>query len=42
VEIEAVKKTQTEGILENEILGNRTGATNANITNRRWKTESQA
>jgi hypothetical protein len=34
VEIEAIKKTQTNGILEMENLGKRTGPTDANITNR--------
>jgi hypothetical protein len=34
VQIEAKKKTQTEGILEMENLGKRTGTTDASITNR--------
>jgi len=34
MEIEAIKKPQTEGILETENLGKRTGATDANISNR--------
>ena len=34
VEIEAIKKTQTEDILGLEILGKRTGSTDASITNR--------
>jgi len=34
VEIEAVNKTQTEGILEMENLGTRTGTTVVSITNR--------
>ena len=34
VQIEAKKKTQTEGILEMENLGKRTGFTNTSITNR--------
>ena len=46
VEREAIKKTQTEEILEMENLGMRTGTTDANITimdrHRRWKREFQA
>jgi hypothetical protein len=34
MEIEAIKKTQTEGILEIENLEKRTGRTYATITNR--------
>ena len=34
VEIEEIKKTQTEGILEMENLGKRTGTTDTSITNR--------
>jgi hypothetical protein len=34
MEIEAIKKTQTEGILEIENLGKRTGTTDASITSR--------
>ena len=34
MEIEAIKKTQTEEILEMENLGKRTGTTDASITNR--------
>ena len=33
VEIEAIKKTQTEGILEIENVGQRTGTTDTRITN---------
>ena len=33
-EIETIKKTQTEGILEMENLGKQTGTTDAGITNR--------
>jgi hypothetical protein len=32
-----MRKTETEGILEIENVGKRTGATDANFTNRRWK-----
>ena len=34
IEIEAIKKTYTEGILEMENLGKRTGTTDTSITNR--------
>jgi hypothetical protein len=34
IEIEAIKKTLTEGILDMENLGNRTGTRHASITNR--------
>ena len=34
VGVEAIKKTQTEGILEMENIGKRTGFTNTSITNR--------
>jgi hypothetical protein len=34
MEIEAIKKTQTEGILEKEDIGKLTGTTNKNIVNR--------
>ena len=34
IEIEAIKKTQTKGILEMENLGKGTGATDISITNR--------
>ena len=34
MERESIKKTQTEGNLEMENLGKRTGATDASITNR--------
>ena len=44
VEIEVIKKTQAEEILEMENLGKKTGTTDASITKeyRRWKRESQA
>lgn len=44
MEIEAMKETKSEGILEMENLGKRTGATDASISTeyRRWKRESQA
>jgi hypothetical protein len=44
VEREAIKKTQTEEILEMENLGMRTGTTNVSITReyRRWETISDA
>ena len=42
-EIEAIKKTQNEGILEMENLGKRTRTTDSSITNRTQETEeSQA
>jgi len=41
VEIETIKKTQTEEILEIENLGKRTGTTNVSI-NYGWKRKSQA
>jgi hypothetical protein len=43
IEIEAIKRTQTEGILEMENLKKRTGTIGAIITNRykSWKRESQ-
>ena len=42
MEIEAVKKTQTEGILEIGSLGNRTGTTEASpIEYKKLKRESQ-
>jgi hypothetical protein len=34
MEIEAIKKTQTEAILEMENIGKRTGTTDISITNR--------
>ena len=34
MEIEAIKKTQTEGILEMENLGKRIGTTDTNMANR--------
>ena len=34
IEIEAIKKTQTEGIQEIENLGEQTGTTDASISNR--------
>ena len=34
MEIEAIKKTKTETIMETEILGKRTGTTDISITNR--------
>lgn len=33
MEVEAIKKTQTDGILEMKNLGKRTGTTDASITN---------
>ena len=39
MEIESIKKTQTEGILEMKNLGKRTGTTDASITNRIQETE---
>ena len=40
MEIEAIKKTQTEGILEMENLGKRTGTTDASITGE-WKNKGR-
>jgi predicted transcriptional regulator len=39
VEIEAIKKTQTEGILEMKNLGKRTETTDASITKRMQEME---
>jgi hypothetical protein len=41
MEIEAIKKTQTEGILEMVNLGKRTGTTEARITNRTQEMEER-
>lgn len=41
VEIEAIKKTQTEGILEMENLGKRTRTADGSITNRIQETEER-
>lgn len=41
IEIEAVNKTQTGGILEKEYLGERTGTPNTSITNRIENTEER-
>ena len=41
VEIEAIKKKQTEEILEMENLGKRTGTTHASLTNRRQEIEER-
>jgi hypothetical protein len=44
MEIETIKKTQTEGILEMKNLGKRTGTTNGSITTeyKRWERECNA
>ena len=41
IEIEAIKKIQTEGILEMENLGKCTGTTNTSITNRKQEMEDR-
>ena len=41
MEIEATKKTQTEGILEMENLGKRTATTDTSITNRVQEVEER-
>ena len=41
VEIEAIKKTQTEGILEMENLGKWTGTTETSITKRKQEMEGR-
>jgi uncharacterized coiled-coil protein SlyX len=41
MEKDTIKKTQTEGILEMENLGKRTGAADANITNRMQEMEER-
>jgi hypothetical protein len=42
IKIEAIKKTQFEGIMEMENLGKQTGATNASITNRIQEMEERS
>ena len=41
MEIEALKKTQSERMLEMQTLKKRTGTTDKNITNRMWEMEER-
>lgn len=41
MEIVSIKKTQTQGILEMENLGNQRGTIDTSITNRIWEMEER-
>ena len=41
-ELETIKKTQAEGIIETEIMRKRSRTTNASMECKKWKRESQA
>jgi hypothetical protein len=41
LEIKTIKKTQTQGILEMENLGNQRGTIDTSITNRIWEMEER-